>query len=120
MMQFLSIGRVCSSSALAVFILGLPNALGQPFDCQPEVLEKHIRWCLDIEGNRKQRGIKNLRAGARDGDARRLDRGYRACQKRNKAARAAYLACPPALRIEVTRGLMGLPTYGAQPVPPPK
>jgi hypothetical protein len=120
MMQFLSIGRACSSSTLAVFILGLPNALGQPFDCQPEVLEKHIRWCLDIEGNRKQRGIKNLRAGARDGDARRLDRGYRVCQKRNKAARAAYLACPPALRIDVTRSLMGLPSYGAQPVPPPK
>ena len=118
--QIFSVGRHSTLCAVAIFILGSPAALSQPYDCQPQLLEQHIRWCLDIEGNRKQRGIKKMRAGARDGKIRPLDRGYRACQKRNKAAREAYFACPPGLRIEITRSLMGLPAYGPEPAPLPK
>lgn len=88
--------------------------------CNPGLLEQHIRWCLDVEGNRKQRGIKRIKAGARDGRIKRLDRGFKQCQKGRKAARRAYFACPPALRIQITRSLTGLQSYDPQPVPPPK
>ena len=120
MTQFLSFGRVCSSCALALFILNSPTAQGQPFDCQPELLEQHIRWCLDVEANRKQRGLTKIRAGARDGNIRRLDRGFKSCQRGRKAVKQAYFSCPPALRIQITRSLMGLQSYGSQTVPPPK
>jgi len=122
MTDIFSAGRCCFFCALAVFILNSPTALGQPFDCQPKLVEQHIRWCLDIEGNRKQRGIKKIREGARDGSIKRLDRGFMQCQKgrKRKAARRAYFACPPPLRIQITRSLMGLQSYGPQPVPPPK
>jgi len=90
--------------------------------CNPGLLEQRIRWCLDVEGNRKQRGIRKIRAGARDGSIKRLNRGFKQCQKgrKRKAARRAYFACPPALRIQITRSLMGLQSYGRRPVPPPK
>jgi hypothetical protein len=118
--QLFFVGGVFSSLALAFFILYAPTAQGQPSDCRPELLEDHIRWCLDVEGNRKQRGIKKIRAGARDGNIRRMDRGFRSCLGRRKAVRKAYFACPPALRIDITRSLMGLPTIGPRPVRPAK
>lgn len=114
------VGGICYSLAFAFFILYAPAAQGQPSDCRPEFLEHHIRWCLDIEGNRKQRGIKKIRAGARDGNIRRMDRGFRSCLGRRKTVRKAYFACPPALRIDITRSLMGLPTIGPGPVRPAK
>ena len=118
--QFFFVGGVFSSLALAFLILYAPTAQGQPSDCRPELLEDHIRWCLDVEGNRKQRGIKKIRAGARDGNIRRMDRGFRSCLGGRKAVRQAYFACPPALRIDITRSLMGLPTSAPRPARPAK
>ena len=120
MTKIFLVGGAYSSFALAFFILYAPTAQGQPSDCRPELLEHHIRWCLDVEGNRKQRGIKKIRAGARDGNIRHMDRGFRSCLGGRRAVRQAYFACPPALRIDITRSLMGLPTIGPRPVLPAK